>query len=125
SYEMNNPSPGICLIININKFALCSTPEREGSEVDVKNIEKLFKAFNYEVITLTLTAEKINQVIEECVKNKTKDIDSFILFVMSHGQNMNDGSLKIYGSDGHLADVDEIINLFNEEKCPTLKWKPK
>ncbi|RWS19349.1 hypothetical protein B4U80_12313 [Leptotrombidium deliense] len=38
---------------------------------------------------------------------------------------MNDGSLKIYGSDGHLADVDGIIDLINEEKCPTLKWKPK
>ncbi|RWS24490.1 uncharacterized protein B4U80_13211, partial [Leptotrombidium deliense] len=124
SYEMKNASPGVCLIININTVAI-NVDERKGSEVDVNNLQNLMKSFNYKVIThVDIPAKKIYEAIEDCLNNNTKDIDSFMLFLMSHGEKSGN-SVRIYGSDGLFADVDKIIDLFNEEKCPTLKWKPK
>ena len=49
------------------------------------------------------------------------DDDAFILFVMSHGSRG-----KVYGTDGNSVDIEnEIINMFGNDKCPTLVGKPK
>ncbi|RWS20377.1 caspase-8-like isoform X2, partial [Leptotrombidium deliense] len=124
SYDMKNASPGVCLIININTAAI-NVEEREGSELDVNNLRTLMEWLNYDVITRTdLSAKQISEVIQDCITNNTEGIDSFMLFLMSHGEADGD-SVRIFGADGHYAFVDKIIDLFNEEKCPTLKWKPK
>ena len=46
--------------------------------------------------------------------------DSMNVTIMSHG---HEG--LFYGRDGGVIHIEEMINLFNNQKCPSLQNKPK
>ncbi|RWS22897.1 Caspase-9-like protein, partial [Leptotrombidium deliense] len=126
TYESTAASIGVCLIINMRDFKLPALKTRKGSEKDVENLETLFKHLKYDVYTHNnLKRDEIVEVIKECLRNKTKNIDSFVMFVMSHGHKSTDSSNYVYGSDGHMVNAEWLINFFNENECPNLRNKPK
>ena len=44
-----------------------------------------------------------------------------LLFIMTHGTNGD----MLYGSDGELVALDKLAAIFEADKCPALKDKPK
>ena len=46
--------------------------------------------------------------------------DSMNVTIMSHG---HEG--VFYGRDGGIINIEEMVNLFNNQKCPSLQNKPK
>jgi len=61
------------------------------------------------------------------------DDDCFALCVMSHGQlrsmQTSDGTSTmcecVFGSDGNIVPTTTLLAPFSNEKCPSLKGKPK
>ena len=126
-YPMQRPY-GYTLIINNRTFTDQTRegrilPEREGSQVDLKKLEDLWKAVGFKVEKYEdLKAHKIYKaaldVIEEI--KKTQNSSCFVCCIMTHG-----AMGEIYGSDSKSINIKDIIDLFKESKCPALAGKPK
>ncbi|GAB1602177.1 caspase-7-like [Argonauta hians] len=116
-YPMVNKPHGRVVILNNNTFDELET--RFGSDRDVKEIEQLFKQFNFDVMVYcdrkTLEMEKI---IEEECKADAEHEDCFVLFLMSHGNIGN-----IYGTDRKVLSYSKIDQLLCGSK--QLQEKPK
>ncbi|XP_011409050.1 PREDICTED: caspase-3-like [Amphimedon queenslandica] len=110
---------GIVLIINNVKFSDKDTPNRDSSKKDEEKLKKAFDKCRYEVITKrNLEADTMKEAIEEVVeKDVTRDHDSFICCILSHGNPAG-----IEGVDGKTVTVTELANIVN---CDWLHGKPK
>ena len=117
------------LIINIKDFANESDKvrkkleDREGSVVDVKNLETLWHKLGFDVETeKNLPAWKIREVVLNTANeiNQRHDSSCFVCCIMSHG-DMG----RIYGSDCKPVDIKEITDSFTKVNCPGLAEKPK
>ena len=117
------------VIINIKDFANESDKvrkkleDREGSVVDVKNLETLWHKLGFDVKTeKNLPAWKIREVVLNTANeiNQRHDSSCFVCCIMSHG-DMG----RIYGSDCKPVDIKEITDSFTKVNCPGLAEKPK
>ena len=121
-YPMMTRPRGLLLIINNSNF----TPEsgftsRYGSEVDVRNLDNLFKYLGFRVfVKQNLIAVKMMQCIEKFKNQFEKvSVDMCIVCIMSHGNNG-----KLVDIDGKEMNVQkDIIQQFND--FAVLKGKPK
>ena len=121
-YPMMTRPRGLLLIINNSNF----TPEsgftsRYGSEVDVRNLDNLFKYLGFRVfVKQNLIAVKMMQCIEKFKNQFEKvSVDMCIVCIMSHGNNG-----KLVDIDGKEMNVQkDIIKQFND--FAVLKGKPK
>ncbi|CAI9741487.1 caspase-8-like isoform X3 [Octopus vulgaris] len=120
-YPMKNKPHGRVVLINNLKFDDESKyNKRLGSEMDVKGIRKLFKAFNFEVTSDEAekkTAEEMKNIITKEARKSTASEDCFVMFLMSHGTVGN-----IIGTDGKELSYSTINTIL---KTPELKDKPK
>ncbi|XP_074652435.1 caspase-3-like isoform X3 [Tubulanus polymorphus] len=123
-YKRTRSKPGLVLIIN--QF----TQDRLGTEKDEDDIKQLFKnELNFDVIvTRDLSKVDADRMIEE-VKSKLKTglHDSFVLFILSHGDKEG---IKTVGSDGHeepdvRLKIDELHKQLNSSSLPEMSGKPK
>ncbi|CAL1291108.1 unnamed protein product [Larinioides sclopetarius] len=123
-YKMNSkPFLGYCFIINNIKFKRHSY--RHGSDVDAKALELLFKKLGYKVDTETnLEAEEMLIYLREFSKRDWSTVDSCVVFVLSHGNNSQNLDV-VFGSDSKYVKLFDIYQLFDNENCESLKFKPK
>lgn len=56
----------------------------------------------------------------ETEQQSQKDCDVFLMFLFSYGN-----SREIFTKDGQPFKIDNIFDMFDGEKCPKLKGKPK
>ncbi|XP_074652434.1 uncharacterized protein LOC141906880 isoform X2 [Tubulanus polymorphus] len=101
-----------------------------STEKDEDDIKQLFKnELNFDVIvTRDLSKVDADRMIEE-VKSKLKTglHDSFVLFILSHGDKEG---IKTVGSDGHeepdvRLKIDELHKQLNSSSLPEMSGKPK
>ena len=126
-YPMQRPY-GYTLIINNQTFTGQTRegrilPEREGSQVDLKNLEDLWKKVGFKVKKYEdLKAHKIYKAAQDVIEEieKTQNSSCFVCCIMTHG-----AMGTIYGSDSELVNIKDIIDFFKESKCPALAGKPK
>ena len=138
-YPMTAPSEvlkrGFGLII-VNHFYQIDNFKREGSENEVRNLERLFSSFGLHVLIYEeMVQSQILVTINDISKNPLLENHSvFMLAISSHGTK--DGLL---GVDKYIAEHDSlvgktfndivshqsIIRTFNSENCPFLLGKPK
>ena len=128
-YPMDSRPHGFALVINIEKFSCEVTRdgvqlrEREGSNVDVINLEKLWETLGFVVEKHTdLKGHELYTVALDMAKriNIEQKSSCFVCCIMSHGEMG-----KIYGTDGNYVNIEDITNLFKAENCNALKGKPK
>ncbi|XP_030843308.1 caspase-like [Strongylocentrotus purpuratus] len=118
-YRMKSRPRGIALIINNKNFETMEV--RAGTDVDCRNLENVFKQLGFDVIVHNdVKGGVIRQVIEQLRKHNHSQFDCFIFTILTHGEEG-----KVYGTDGCLVRIQDIIGRFSSDLCPTLNGKPK
>ncbi|XP_041377964.1 caspase-3-like [Gigantopelta aegis] len=126
TYKHQSKPRGLALVINNEKFELArkngyKLQDRDGTDIDQFTVDQLLEQLSYTVyIKEDLTAEKIQSTVKYYSQIDHSSYDSFILFVLSHGE-----SQSIYGVDGKLVQKEKITGAFNGNNCQTLSGKPK
>ena len=119
-YKKRDGGRGICLVINNYNFP--DRRERRGAEIDVKNMEDLFRDephFKVEVLS-NLPAWKILKAAKEFAAIDLSQFTEFVFIIISHGDKDT-----IEGVDGLLVKVEQLMSQFTVKECPTLRNKPK
>ena len=120
-YPMTHTPRGTCLIIN-NKEFVGNISDRIGSDIDARNLKELFSSLNFTTrIVKNASVEDMKRLIWELASMDHVSTDCLIVCLLSHGV-----SGKIYGSDGDLIPLSELLNpLLRCEDNPELANKPK
>ncbi|KAG1679342.1 Caspase-2 [Nymphon striatum] len=128
NYKMTSSPRGIALVINNMDFNEGPTKNdlmraRTGSDVDSFRIERLFERLNFVVLRhRNLKASEMLKVIKRfSKKSEHKEMDSALVFIMSHGSS---GDI-VFGSDAEPVNYNAILNMFNNNDCKNLVGKPK
>lgn len=118
---------GYVLIINIMDFMGFPFETRNGSDKDVKRLEKVWKGRGFKVITKTNVKQKdfIDLIKNFTSMEELKSADSAILIVMTHGEAEHPRQLKLRMHDWLSVDSEWIIQQFNSINCKYLAGKPK
>jgi len=125
-YLMCNWPHGIAIIINnyefsSNHFGEKLLPDREGSLADENNLRIIWEYLGYKVQVLkNLKASELLHHLAQVALQSHENYDSFVCCILSHGELD-----RIYGTDGEPVDINEIVNLFKGNPCPSLVSKPK
>ncbi|XP_030843397.1 caspase-3-like [Strongylocentrotus purpuratus] len=114
---------GLVLIINNDRFH--EAKDRPGSELDLINIQHVFRRIGYEPVIMTnLSANEIRSFLDESVSRINLEgpicHPSVVLVLMSHGEKRG-----IYGTDSEVVEIQEIKSKFSGRQCPALIGKPK
>lgn len=96
---------------------------RVGAKRDSFNLKKLFSGMGYHVLLYEdLNSRSTFKTLDEIQSNPLlKNVDSFILVVLSHGDN----DLNFTTNDGATMSLDDMRYKFIDGECPNLRGKPK
>ncbi|CAH2305990.1 caspase-8 [Pelobates cultripes] len=125
-YELKRNPHGKCLIINNHNFKAARSlklkmEDRFGSDKDTEAIKSVFHSRNYTTEEHdNLTGKEILSVIERYAKENHNEKDSFVCFILSHG----DAGI-IYGTDGEPVLLNTILSHFDGKHCRSMIGKPK
>lgn len=128
-YNLDKEPHGWCLILNNEDFEKAGRNEknepilfdRHGTNKDAEAIKRVFKKRNYIVKEhKNLIGEEMLNIMEKYRKTDHSDEDSFICFILSHGDQG-----IVFGVDGKEVSIKQLTSCFNGQKCPTLNGKPK
>lgn len=117
---------GFALVVNIKKFEGTTDDsktlnEREGSDVDVKNLKDLWEQLGFKVeVHENLKAHEICTTVTNMARKIDEISSCFVCCIMTHG-DMD----IIYGSDSKSLDISYVIHSFKQESCRALADKPK
>ncbi|XP_037124202.1 caspase-1-A-like [Syngnathus acus] len=120
----------VALLITNIKFKDPSR-DRQGAEVDERNMQRLLEALGYEVVKHTnLTGQEMDKAVLDFSKHsKLKDTDSVFVVIMSHGKlgsilgvNWNKTQKP---DEADAFAIDNIYKHLNSTNCRALINKPK
>ncbi|XP_071544010.1 uncharacterized protein [Panulirus ornatus] len=122
-YDTTTTPRGLVLILNYNQFYGHSEMQREGSNLDVLNLQNLCSQMGYETqvhinLTRGQTLAAVNNFRNE---ERLGNVGCAIVTIMSHGVDRH----TFKTSDLREVTVLEIQSLFLNHECPPLKGKPK
>ena len=119
-YPMKSSPHGYCIIINNVNFV--SMKSRAGSEWDANELDKLFHRFlDFHTQRFNdLTSKEILTLLRTVQNSDHSCLDCLVVAILSHGING-----QIYGTDGVLLSVEELMAHFRGTRCPSLAGKPK
>lgn len=129
SYKMDAIPRGFCVVINNKDFrnddASTSdddlTEERSGTDVDRRNLKATFKRLHFTVkVFENQTDAQIREIIKELSEEDHSRYDCFVCCVLTHGD-----CGVVYGINRKAVRVQELMNPFRPDRCPTLAGKPK
>nr|XP_031826769.1 caspase-1-like isoform X2 [Nomia melanderi] len=121
NYNMNHKKRGRCVIFNNDKFEMQGY-EREGSEMDVIAITRVFRdILGFEVIPhRNFTSSMIHQAIKKLSEDDYEEEDCLCVFILTHGS---------HGDSLHAHDctypLKSIWEKFTGDNCHALVGKPK
>ena len=122
-YKMQSRPRGLCLIINNTQFAeSADLKQRDGSDADASNLQKLFLALHYTVTVLRNTTASIlmEKIYKFAQRPEHGSMDSVVVCILSHGMPG-----KIYTVDGELIPINDLTAAFNGQNAKHLIGKPK
>ena len=119
-YSMKCEPHGLCLIVNNVDFENLS--RRGGSDVDAKKLDELFTKLQYKVkMARNQTSKQLKETLTKFARlNDHGMADSVVVCLLSHGLEG-----QIYGVDGVLVSIPDLLALFNGYAAPDLIGKPK
>ncbi|KAL1478818.1 hypothetical protein MTO96_052367, partial [Rhipicephalus appendiculatus] len=121
-YRMVLSPRGMCIIINNHNFEYEDEP-RHGSQLDVRHMEALFKAFLFNCfVHVDKTADEMKKILSEAAQSKELEgAECLVVILMSHGNRD-----MIQGVDDEELDLNnDVYAKFNNDICPALRGKPK
>ncbi|GBL72296.1 hypothetical protein AVEN_115253-1 [Araneus ventricosus] len=94
----------------------------EASALDSALLQNDFKNHKYHV---NLEADKLYSKLKKFSKmDSLRGVNSCIVIILSFGTQIKDSKV-IYGHNGKYILLHDILNLFSDTNCPSLKYKPK
>jgi hypothetical protein len=115
AYPMSYSERGIACIINVKK----DDSDRQGTDVDRDNLEKLFTGMHFTVKCYNkcdgLSGDEIIQKIKDTAGLRVLDgrqPQCYVLFILSHGDTTPVGEV-IYGNDGKSFSREEVLDALN------------
>ncbi|XP_015211374.2 caspase-14-like isoform X1 [Lepisosteus oculatus] len=103
---------------------LCVLNRREGALNDIRIMRSLFQSYGFDyTIEINPTAKEIEEAVQrfrDRISSSLEDISCCFVVTASHGDLGN-----IVGSDEEQVNLNGIIKLFDNDKCPKLRKKPK
>ncbi|CAG2164297.1 unnamed protein product [Oppiella nova] len=122
-YPMRRRVRGFCIIINNQMFADPMLKFRSGSRADAYRLSDVFSQLGFDVhMFANQTSGQMMELLIGFLDRKA-DLsahDALAVIILSHG--CKDG---VYGSDGQVVYVGNILLHFNNKTCATLIGKPK
>lgn len=121
-YLMASHPRGFCLIIDNHLFSCPKLHFRAGSRADAHRLSNVFNQLSFEVkYYQNQTVQQMRLLLTSLSKHEhLSDHDALAVIILSHGEDD-----AIYGTDGMLLPVNEILELFNNENCSQMIHKPK
>jgi len=120
-YKLSRRPRGICLIINNLNFS-GKISDREGAEIDERELVKLFEELFFTVcINRNLQWDEMRKVAAEYAAKDHSQFDAFVFVVMSHGKERD----VISDVSGRHIRVEDLMAEFKAANCPKLQNKPK
>ncbi|XP_065169946.1 caspase Dronc-like [Atheta coriaria] len=127
-YKTTAETRGVVKIINIPEVH--GLEHRDGSDIDVKNLQSLFEqmGFSVDIHPVTETSHT-KEGIETALKNFVDDerlieADIAMLFIMSHGNRDNNRDF-FYSANGEKVLYDDVKFYFSNSRCKSMQGKPK
>lgn len=123
NYPMTGAKRGFCLIVSNNDFSKAPQgfKERVGTKVDEKALEEVFDWLGFDIqIHQDRNGKEIRSLFEHLGRMDHSMMDCLVCCVLSHG---TEGG--VYGVDGSIVLIKDLMQPFNGEMCPTLFKKPK
>ena len=119
-YSMKCEPHGSCLIVNNVDFEYLS--RRGGSDVDAKKLDELFTKLQYKVkMARNQTSKQLKETLTKFARlNDHGMADSVVVCLLSHGLEG-----QIFGVDGVLVSIPDLLALFNGYAAKDLIGKPK
>ncbi|KAL5018202.1 hypothetical protein ScPMuIL_003924 [Solemya velum] len=137
SYNFNYSHRGLALIFTMKHFDEGHS-KRYGAKVDLYHMEKTFQKLGFLVRKYhDLTTTKVIKVLEEAAnRHDHSKSDCFVCAFSSHGQEKPRAETGMHKAivqvmEHYIATRDseirtsDIISMFDEKNCPSLKNKPK
>ncbi|KAL5509277.1 hypothetical protein EMCRGX_G004616 [Ephydatia muelleri] len=119
-YDMECIPHGIALIINNEHFK--KKNDREGTELDEKNLIETFRYLGYRVeVHRDKKKAEIETIFNDIKALDHSKYDSFVCCLLTHGA---DGGY-IYASDDKKLELNNLISNLNAANCKSLFGKPK
>ena len=132
-YNFSYPQRGHMVLIVNDKF-LRQTP-REGAIWDLQKTKQIATKLGFRIFNSNncrnLTKKETITVLRESQNLDHSDSDCFMFVISTHGLEMPNPRVKgkldhvIVCADDQLIYTSNILDLFSERNCPTLKNKPK
>ena len=132
-YNFSFPQRGHMVLIVNDRFRRQSP--RDGAKWDLQKTKQIasklgFRVFNSNQCT-NLTKRETISILRRAQNMDHSDSDCFMFVISTHGLEMPNPRAKgkldhvIVCSDDQLIFTSNILEMFNEKNCPTLKNKPK
>ncbi|XP_070569992.1 malignant fibrous histiocytoma-amplified sequence 1 homolog [Ptychodera flava] len=121
NYSMDRTPHGFAVIFNFENFG-SEDKTRRGAKKDVEYVKDVFSNnLNYKVdVHCDLKYEDFMSKLEHYRDYDHKDHDSFVCFIMSHGNENG-----VCTSDHKNVKMEDVRDMFVGSKCPSLERKPK
>ena len=112
---------GLCLNVSNVNFQN-KDPNRPGAVEDERSLKLLFRTLFLKVIIWrNLTSYELEKMAQKFEAANHKAYNKFVFIFMWHGGDHD----CILGVDGRATTVKRLMFEFCENKCPSLKHKPK
>lgn len=132
-YDFSHARRGTMLVFNNEVFKKHTA--RPGSSIDVSNIVKTFTKHGFDVQTHeNQTRNQMLNTLKKVARSDHSDADCFACVILSHGDYVHvfDKSAPdrlekedlVYATDQIIL-TKEIVELFTDNKAPTLVGKPR
>uniref|UniRef100_A0A0B7BHR3 Caspase family p20 domain-containing protein n=1 Tax=Arion vulgaris TaxID=1028688 RepID=A0A0B7BHR3_9EUPU len=121
-YNMSHSKRGLAVIINnVNFSSKTAMLKRAGSTVDATAMFQLLDTLKFKEIQQydNLTVRQMKDALHKVSKMDHTDHDCFFCVILSHGEEGN-----VFGTDNKVP-VDELVQPFKGNECPSLAGKPK
>ncbi|XP_077999102.1 caspase-6-like [Glandiceps talaboti] len=120
-YKMDHPRRGLALIFNHEYFHWSvGMNRRAGTQIDADNLQERFGELGFDVsLNQDLGVIRIREKIIEAARADHTNNDAFVCVFLTHG---DDGI--VYAHDGVIK-LQDLIDQFRADRCPTLAGKPK
>ncbi|XP_071105114.1 caspase-3-like [Haliotis cracherodii] len=131
AYDFRHPRRGIAVIINNKKF-VNPRHRRDGSEIDVIRLTKMFTCYGFDIVIYNdLTVDEMVATLKmvACFPDHER-ADCFACAISSHGDEVTikKGTAAqdaIMGIGGDLVLTKVLLDIFTDAKCPGLRGKPR
>ncbi|CAL1529196.1 unnamed protein product [Lymnaea stagnalis] len=127
-YDFSHPRRGIAVIV-VNNQIEGHKEKRTGSEKDMTFFQHMFTAYGFEIRTFfNKKSQDLLKELHNISKEDHSENDCFALAISTHGEGVIERNTSredvIYTTDQTIK-VRYLLELFTDEKCPTLKGKPR